>query len=121
MLAALLLLTLPALAADLDGDGYDANDCDDSDPLVNPGGDEGSVADGIDQDCSGLADDRAVCTGPGDWLQQAILDAPDGFTLSICAGNHRQRAEVVGKHLTLLGAGTILVLGALAAFLLSIG
>jgi len=105
MLATLLLLALPALAVDLDGDGYEADDCDDTDPLVNPAGDEGTVADGIDQDCTGIADDRAVCTGPGDWLQQAIDDAPDGFTLALCAGNHKQRAEVVGKNLVLAGAG----------------
>lgn len=101
----MLLLTLPVFAADLDGDGYDANDCDDTDPTVNPGGDEGGVADGVDQDCSGLADDRAVCTGAGNWLQQAIDDAPNGFTLALCGGNHRQTALVDGKTLTIVGAG----------------
>ena len=49
------------LCQDLDGDGYrDAacggDDCDDSDPLVNPGGTE-SCDDQIDNDCNGLIDD----------------------------------------------------------------
>ncbi len=101
----MLALLIPvALAADLDGDGFDADDCDDTDPAVNPAGDEGQLPDGIDQDCSGLADDRAVCTGPGAWLQQAIDDAPDGFTLALCPGNHLQQAVVDGKRLTLVGA-----------------
>ena len=42
--------------ADCDGDGFDrANDCDDSDPTVYPGGTE--ICDGLDNDCNGLVDD----------------------------------------------------------------
>jgi hypothetical protein len=41
---------------DLDGDGYDScSDCDDADPLVNPGAVE--VCDGLDNDCNSLVDE----------------------------------------------------------------
>ena len=48
---------------DADGDGYQdalhgGNDCDDSDPTVNPAADE--VCNGIDDDCSGSADDELL-------------------------------------------------------------
>ena len=45
-------------AADLDGDGYDEDDCDDDDPTRYPGATE-VCDDGIDQDCDGL---DASCT-----------------------------------------------------------
>lgn len=46
--------------SDADGDGYDrisagGNDCDDLDPFVHPGALD--VCDGLDNDCSGVADD----------------------------------------------------------------
>lgn len=49
-------------ATDTDGDSYPANiDCDDNDPLVNPGATEGpygnaTCSDGKDNDCDGLTD-----------------------------------------------------------------
>jgi hypothetical protein len=51
---------------DMDLDGYDkpicgGDDCDDDDATVNPGAAE--VLDGIDNDCSGLADDGLVPAG----------------------------------------------------------
>ena len=49
---------------DADGDGSPTGeDCDDADPTSFPGGDEGETADGVDQDCSGLADDVRGCDG----------------------------------------------------------
>lgn len=58
--------------ADADGDGYYANeDCDDSDPSVNPGAEE-VWDDGVDQDCDG--DD--ACDSDG-----------DGFDREECGGD----------------------------------
>lgn len=44
-------------AEDADGDGWTTldGDCDDGDPLTNPGAEE--VADGVDNDCNGVVDD----------------------------------------------------------------
>jgi hypothetical protein len=75
---------------DDDGDGYNDvdGDCDDGDPTVHPAADE--VCDGIDQNCSGEADEDAVdattwfLDDDGDGygqtskaLQQCV--APDGY------------------------------------------
>ena len=40
---------------DGDGDGFDIDDCDDANPLINPGATE--VCDGLDNDCDGLTDE----------------------------------------------------------------
>ncbi len=51
---------LPAGEEDEDGDGWPlCNDCDDLDPAINPGRIE-VCGDGIDNDCSGTADDKDV-------------------------------------------------------------
>jgi hypothetical protein len=49
---------------DADGDGFDAcrEDCDDADPGIYPGATD-LCGDGIDQDCSGMADDALDCLG----------------------------------------------------------
>src|SRR5690606_27971955 len=45
---------------DADGDGYGCMDCDDAAPGVHPGAAE-LCGNGIDDDCSGLADDAPEC------------------------------------------------------------
>jgi hypothetical protein len=58
-------------APDTDGDGSpDDVDCDDADPRVHPGA-EDACGDGIDQDCSGTADDGAATL---DWYTDADGD-----------------------------------------------
>ncbi len=47
---------------DKDGDGYGCMDCDDTNPAIHPGAAE--TCDGVDNDCSGLADDVASCPCP---------------------------------------------------------
>ena len=76
---------------DADGDGVTVadGDCDDTDPETLPGGAEGTDADGVDQDCSGIADDVDACAfgAPAD-LQAAIDGTPEDFTLRVCAGTY---------------------------------
>jgi hypothetical protein len=65
---------------DGDGDGYDrcGIDCDDADPDIHPGAAD-VCDDGIDQDCSGLADDAPECL--------ACEDLPvAGPRTTFCAG-----------------------------------
>ncbi|MFT5585186.1 MAG: hypothetical protein ACI9VR_002774 [Cognaticolwellia sp.] len=89
--------------ADADGDGIPADeDCDDEDPEVYPGAEEGDEADGIDQDCNGVADDKSVCQdGLADYddLEEAVNDAPDGFTLMVCAGTYSVSLRIDDKEL----------------------
>ena len=89
--------------ADADGDGTPADeDCDDENPDVFPGADEGDTADGIDQDCNGVADDKSVCQdGLADYddLEEAVDDAPDGFTLLVCAGSYSVSLRIDDKEL----------------------
>lgn len=56
-------------AADIDGDGYttDTGDCDESDPLVNPGAFE-YVGNGRDDDCDGQIDNPYVDCDQGEAL-----------------------------------------------------
>ena len=54
---------------DLDQDGFTAcNDCDDTDPAVNPGV-ETDLADGVDTDCDGVIDDGPFRVSHADDLQ----------------------------------------------------
>lgn len=69
---------------DCDGDPYTPSegDCDDDDPARWPGNPE--VCDGVDQDCNGIADDRA--TDASGWYEDADADgygtAPVAFSCS---------------------------------------
>lgn len=96
---------LPDDQRDLDGDGYTADeDCDDDDPDAHPGGDEGDEADGVDNDCNGVADDRSVCTGDVadyDDLSEGIDDAPDGFVLLVCPGTYEENLVIDDRELTI--------------------
>ena len=59
---------------DLDGDGFcvESDDCDDNDPLTNPGADE-ICGDGRDNNCNGVVDDANICAPPGDILIDTAL------------------------------------------------
>jgi hypothetical protein len=94
-LALTLALLLTACTADktagvdADGDGFGGtNDCDDASSSIHPGADE--VCDGIDNDCSGLADDEPVdgtafyadddADGHGDAAASTLAcDLPEGM------------------------------------------
>ncbi len=68
---------------DLDGDGYTVcdNDCDDANPLVNPGAFD--FPNGVDDDCSGGIDDPNVdCDGALDYGSQDPLDY--AFAIDLC-------------------------------------
>jgi len=107
-----LALAAPALAQDADGDGYAADDCDDADPTIHPGASEGTVADGIDQDCTGVADDVGVCpTGAITTVQEGVDLAGNGFVVRLCPARYTENVRVVGKRLTLQGDGGARVTG----------
>ncbi len=109
MLTLFALLTTPGFAIDADGDTYDAvDDCDDTDPTIHPGGQEGVVADGLDQDCSGTPDDVVVCPGGGGApsVQAGVDAAGNGFVVQLCEGHYRENVRIVGKQLELRSLGS---------------
>ena len=74
------------IAVDGDGDGFLADDCDDSNPLVNSGATE--ICDGIDNDCDGEVDEDVLTEfygdSDGDGFGNPLLvaegcEAPAGF------------------------------------------
>ncbi|NOY27690.1 MAG: hypothetical protein GXP62_17635 [Oligoflexia bacterium] len=103
---------------DLDGDGVTPadGDCNDGDAEIGPFADEGDIADGVDQDCTGTADDRLVCPdGVADYqhIQQGIDDAPIDFVLRICPGEYDEDLAIV-QRVTLVstdGADVTIVRG----------
>ena len=73
-----------AEALDMDGDGYTtADDCDDFDPLVNPGATE--VCNGLDDDCEGTIDGEDA-VDIGTWYTDADGDGwgVEGSTTDAC-------------------------------------
>ncbi len=79
---------------DADDDGYpDTEDCDDSDPEVNPGAEELCEPAGRDEDCDGLIDDEdSDPIGQAEWYRDedgdglgdpeilvSACEAPEGF------------------------------------------
>jgi hypothetical protein len=81
-------------------------DCDDDDPLVNPG--ERDRCDGVDNDCDGGVDHPYNVGREGDWatLQAAIDGMPDGASACVDAGTYRETLDFGGKSLGFHGAGT---------------
>ena len=60
---------------DRDKDGYGCADCNDADPEVHPGAAE--RCDGVDRDCSGLADDAPTCACPTKTISGAVFSFCD--------------------------------------------
>jgi hypothetical protein len=68
--------TITAESEDADGDGYVAGvDCDDTDPLVNPGADE-VCGDLIDNDCDAQVDEGCDDSTPPEYIEDSILPVP---------------------------------------------
>jgi hypothetical protein len=87
---------------DMDGDGHDkaicgGGDCDDTDPAINP--DQAEVADGLDNDCNGVADDGMMPAGA--LIITEIMKNPDA--VSDTAGEWFEVYNTLGSDLNLLG------------------
>ncbi len=82
---------------DGDGDGFGCMDCNDANPDIHPGAAE--RCDGVDDDCSGLADDAAACpcvdvTVDGARFQLCDLPMPWTEAAAFCAGQGRALATI---------------------------
>jgi len=115
------------LCWDDDGDGYTdevcgGDDCDDSDPDLNPGEEE--ICDnGIDDDCDGYIDSTdppcVIIEVPGDQptVQAAIDAAEDENTILVAPGTYVETINFNGKDITVVsegGAGVTTLDGGLA-------
>ena len=70
--------TALSVPVDADGDGFEAaQECDDSDPAINP--DATEVCDGVDNDCDGLIDDDDPSWDPGSGGSYHLDADADGF------------------------------------------
>ncbi len=81
--------------ADPDGDGFRCEtDCAPNDPTINPGAAD-ACRDGIDQDCSGVADDNAGCPDCETFTR-------DGHNYLVCTTPRNW--QVAGAHCAAFGA-----------------
>jgi hypothetical protein len=83
-----------------------ADDCDDTNPMVNPDGSEASVVcDDLDNDCDGMVDGGLRV--PADWLlpSDAVGAARDGETVCIAPGTYTDTIDFGGDDVIVLGTG----------------
>jgi hypothetical protein len=96
---------------DADGDGYHdpactgGDDCDDADPDVNPGVEDG--CDGLDNDCDGFIDEDTLVidlAGGGDYtsIQAAVDDARSGDILCVLPGTYVENVVFDGGEVRLV-------------------
>jgi len=92
---------------DADGDGFESDeDCDDSDPFVNPDGIE--ICNGVDDDCDeeedeGCTDCDRLVPDDNPTVAEAIDAAVDGHTVCVRPGDYAESIDFDGKQLHLLG------------------
>lgn len=92
-------------AADCDGDGYPAPaDCNDHDASINPEAYD-FIGDGIDDDCSGKADDPVESCPPTDTLSKDAVDY--AHAIDICRQKSRTKAGAIFDSLQVAEWGAI--------------
>lgn len=99
---------------DEDGDGYPkAIDCNDKDPMINPGAFD-VPGDGVDNDCSGTADDEptncdgTVAMGVTDAMKLAKVLGLCRATTPAATGKDRTWGVISGSLTTIGGSPTVL-------------